>query len=180
MLKRSVSLLIVLFLFGGLSASASEIDANVVRGRPNVSIGFSALQGFGLVTTANFPLDSRISVGGSFGYSFDAGNPYLADLFMNLQFVEPTARSPFSASLVGGAWGGTSDGIWLSKNKKDAYIEPELGVALSYMFNSRMTGRFNLVFGPSLGVELGYMLLPQLEGVFAISEQVIGVKFKIF
>ena len=174
-------LLIVLFLtLFAAPCFGSLIDANVVRGKPTLSAGFSLLQGFGLVTTADFPMDGNLSLGGSLGYSFDAGNPYLMDLRMNLQFVEPSARNPICFSLVGGVWGGTSSGIWLSRNKQDFYVQPEFGVAMTYLLNSRVTWRFNFVYGPSLGLELGYKITPSLEGVFAISEQVIGIKFKVF
>lgn len=179
-MKIKILTALVILVIASSSASASLIDANVVKGKPTLSIGFSALDGFGLVSSMAFPVDSRMSIGGSFGYNFETGNPYLFDLNMNLQFVEPTAKSPFSASVIGGVWGGTSDGIWLSKRIKEAYIQPEFGVSLGLMFNSRMTGRMNLVYGPTLGVELGYLITPGIEGIFAISEQVIGVKFKIF
>jgi|GEM_PF-2551844 len=174
-----IGIALVILAAASLPASSSLIDPDVVRGRRNFSVGFSMLQGFGLVTSGHFPMDNKMALGGSFGYSFENSNPYLFDLHMNLQFVEPTARSPIAMSLVGGLWGGTSNGLWLSKHEKDLYVLPELGVAMSYMFNSRLTGRMNLVFGPSLGVELGYKFHPAIEGIFAISEQVVGVKFKI-
>jgi len=159
---------------------ASLIDANVVRGRTTFSAGFAMFQGFGFVGTANFPMDNRMSVGGSIGFSMGSPNPCLADLHMNLQFIEPSARNPLSMSLVGGVWGGTSDGIWLSKKERDFYIQPELGVTMTYLFDSRLTGRLNIVYGPTVGAEIGYKFHPSLEGIFAISEQVIGIKFRLF
>ncbi len=180
MKNASVIFMLSLFIFFlTLPASGSVIDANVVRGRISLSAGFAVLQGFGLVTTANFPIDNRMSLGGSLGYSLESPNPYLADLHMNLQFIEPSARNPLSMSVVGGIWGGTSAGLWISKKQKDFYVQPELGLTMSYLFDSYLTGRLNLVYGPSLGVEIGYKLSPWLEGIFAISEQVIGIKFRL-
>ena len=180
---KTKRILLISLLVIGLTvapAMASLIDANVVRGKPTLSAGFSIFQGFGFVGAGSFAIDQRMSVGGSLGFSFESPNPYLADLHMNFQMVEPTARNAMSLSLIGGVWGGTSDGIWLSKQKKDVYVMPELGVALSYMFDSRLTGRLNLVYGPSLGAEIGYKFNSAFEGIFAISEQVVGIKFKIF
>jgi hypothetical protein len=159
---------------------ASLIDSNIVRGKPTFSAGFSLLQGFGFVGTGSFAIDNRMAVGGSLGFSFEDPTPSLADLHMNFQIVEPSAKNAMSLSLVGGVWGGTSDGIWLSKRAHDVYVAPELGVALSYMFDSRMTGRLNLVYGPSLGAEIGYKFNSTFEGIFAISEQIVGIKFKLF
>jgi len=178
MIKKAA--LIALICLTASAACASLIDSNVVKGKGTVSAGFSLLQGFGLVTTGDFPIDNRMSVGGSFGIAFSSGNPNLMDLHMNLQFLEPTAKNALSASLIGGIWGGTSSGIWLSSHSRDFYIQPELGVGLSYIFNSRLTGRLNLVYGPTLGIELGYKFNPSIEGIFAISEQIVGIKFKVF
>lgn len=179
-IRRVLLISLFIMMLSVVPATASLIDANIMRGKPTLSAGFSIFQGFGFVGTANFAVDQRMSVGGSIGFSFESPNPYLADLYMNFQMVEPSARNAMSMSLVGGLWGGTSDGIWLSKQKKDPYIQPELGVALSYMFDSRLTGRLNLVYGPSLGAEIGYKFNSAFEGIFAISEQVVGLKFKIF
>ena len=174
------SILAICLILASVPSFASVIDPNVIRGRASVSAGISIIQGFGLVLTGNMPVDNRMSLGGSFGFSLEESNPYLMDIHMNLQFMEPTARNPVSMSLVGGVWGGTSDGIWLSKKETEGYIQPEIGIAMSYMFNSVLTGRANIVYGPSLGIELGYKITPALEGIFALSEQVVGIKFKVF
>jgi hypothetical protein len=179
MIKKLACAALIL-VFSTLSAGASVIDANVVKGRHTFSGGFSLLQGFGLVATGDFALDNRMAVGGSVGYSFDGANAYLGDMHLNFQFVEPTSQTPLSMSLVGGLWGGTSNGLWLSKYSCPFYIQPEIGLAMSYMFDSRFTGRIDLVYGPSLGIELGYKIMPNLEAVFAVSEQVIGLKFRLF
>jgi hypothetical protein len=181
MKKYLLIFITVLIVFSiALPAGASLIESSVVRKRSSMSIGFSMLQGPGVVATGNFPIDNKMSLGGSFGFSLETPNPYLMDLYMNLQFIEPSARNPLSMSLVGGIWGGTSDGIWLSKKEREVYVQPELGVTISYMFDSRMTGRLNLVYGPTLGAEIGYKIFPKLEGIFAISAQVIGLKFRVF
>ncbi len=175
---KKIAAFLIVFLVLSAPAFASLTDANVVKGHPSFSAGFSILQGFGFVGTASFPIDGRMELGSSIGYSFDSPNPYLADLHMNFQFTEPSAKSPLCFSLVGGVWGGTSSGIWLSKQSREFYIQPELGVCMTYLVDSRLTWRFNFVYGPSLGLELGYKITPALEGVFAISEQVIGIKFR--
>jgi len=170
-----ISLIILALCAGG--ANAALIESNTWKGRNVVSVGMSLFGGTGIVSSLDIGIDSKMSVGGSVGVCFENDNPYLADFHLSYQFIEPTYRDPLAMSFVGGLWGGTSDGIWVHKQKKDLYIMPELGITMSYPLANRVRGRLNLVYGPSLGIEVGFLIHPRFEAIVAISQQVLGVKF---
>ncbi len=176
-MKKYLIITIIALLLGAGAAHAGLIESNVWKGRNVVSVGMSLFGGLGVVSSLDVGIDSRMSLGGSIGVCLEDQNPYLADLHLNFQFIEPTYRDPLAMSFVGGVWGGTSTGIWVNKNEKDFYIMPELGITMSYPLANKVRGRLNLVYGPSLGAEVGFLIHPKLEAIFAISQQVVGIKF---
>jgi len=176
-MKKYLVIVPLILVLGVTSVSASLIESNVWRGRNTVTAGMSLFGGFGIVSSLDYAIDNQMALGGSVGVCLSDENPYLVDFHMNYQFIKPTRRDPLAISFVGGVWGGTSSGIWVNKNKKDLYIMPEIGVTISYPLEERITGRLNLVYGPSLGAEVGFKFHPKLEGIFAVSQQAVGIKF---
>ena len=176
-MKKHLLIALLILILGATSASAALIESNVWRGRDVVSLGMSLFGGTGVVSSLDIAIDKQMSFGGSVAVCFENENPYLADFHLNYQFIRPTYRNAMAMSFVGGVWGGTSEGIWVNKNKKDLYIMPELGITITYPLANRVNGRLNLVYGPSFGAEVGFLLHPKLEAVVAVSQQVLGIKF---
>ena len=150
-------------------------DADI---RPHVNTG-----GFGMITgvygRADFGLDERSAVGGYFGTDpndlyfggFDSGdhrfssNTLVGGHYM-YQFVEGGEREPNVAGIFGAF-------------ANRAGVRPELGVALSYPFDARWTGRANVVYGPSWGFEMAYRFNQTVEGTVGITGMgLLGVGFR--
>jgi hypothetical protein len=139
--------------------------------------------GFGMVSgaygQADFALSDRSAVGGYFGV--DPNNLYFGDYnhgdatFDNdvvvgghymYQFLEGTHRDPSISGILGAF-------------ANRAGLRPEFGLALSYPFDARWTGRANVVYGPSWGLEMGYRFSPQVEGTFGITGMgLVGLGFR--
>jgi hypothetical protein len=50
-----------------------------------------------------------------------------------------------------------------------AGLRPEVGLAVSYPFADRWTGRLNAVYGPSWGLEFGYHFTRNVQGTFGVT-----------
>lgn len=172
LLKASAIVLGVLSL--SLPAVASTMPkADFQPGHNNLGLGI----GQGLSASLDFPLNSKVSLGGSLGYLpgplssvFDVRGLY--------KFVP------------GGSHQVTIDGI-LGVVGYSAYpgltypFGLEVGVGLAYPFTSKFTGRLNLLvpynggfnqtyyegtfFGPAGGIELGYHFNPRFEGTIGLN-----------
>ena len=157
------------------AAQATIPDADI---REGVNRG-----GFGMISgaygQADFSITGHSAMGGYFG--IDPNDIYFADYGRGddafdgdvvvgghymYQFVEGTASEP-SVSGVFGAFANRSG------------LRPEFGVALSYPFDPKWTGRANLVYGPSWGFEFAYRFSPTVEGTFGITGMgLVGIGFR--
>lgn len=163
------------FLVWPSPARAVIPDADIVAGVNRG--GFGAVSG--VYGQADFPLSERSALGGSFGFDhndlyfgdFNAGDATFKDDFVMdghymVQFVEGTRRTPSVAGIFG-----------LFANR--AGLRPEVGIGLSHPFDSRWTGRANLVYGPAWGFEVGYRFNRSVEGTFGITGLgVLGLGFR--
>jgi hypothetical protein len=156
-------------------AGASIPDANI---RANVNRG-----GFGVLSgaygQADFALNEHSAVGGYFGV--DPNDVYFGDYAGSdrtfhddfvvgghymYQFLEGTRQDPSIAGIFGAF-------------ANRAGLRPELGIAVSYPFDAKWTGRANIVYGPSWGFEMGYRFSPTVEGTFGITGMgVVGLGFR--
>jgi hypothetical protein len=158
------------------AASQAAIPDADIRARVN-SAGFGMISG--VYGRADFALDGRSAVGMYLGT--DPNDLYFADYgygdnrfhsnaiagghFM-YQFVEGARNEPNVAGIFGAF-----------ANRHGA--RPELGVALSYPFDARWTGRANIVYGPSWGFEMAYRFTPTVEGTFGVTGMgLIGLGFR--
>lgn len=174
---RGCTILLLAALLGGLASTAratipdADIRAGVNRG------GFGMISG--VYGQADFSLTGHSAIGGYFGV--DPNNLYFGDYgpgdatfnddfvvgghFM-YQFLEGTHSDP-SISGIFGAFANR------------AGLRPEVGIALSYPFDAKWTGRANIVYGPSWGLEMGYRFSPTLEGTFGITGMgLVGLGFR--
>lgn len=155
-------------------ANASIPDADI---RAHVNQG-----GIGMISGvyghADFGLSDREAIGAYVGtdpndlYFNDYGpgdnefdsNAIVGGHFM-YQFVETEKNTPN----VAGIFGAFAD---------RAGVRPELGVALSYPFSERWTGRANVVYGPSWGFEAAYRFNQQVEGTIGVTGMgMLGIGF---
>ncbi|HEY7727661.1 MAG TPA: hypothetical protein VID50_04345 [Candidatus Eisenbacteria bacterium] len=157
------------------AARAAIPDADI---RAEVNRG-----GFGIISgaygQADFALTEQSAVGGYFG--LDPNDLYFGDYRRSddtfeddfvlgghymYQFLEGTAKDPS----IGGIFGAFAN---------RAGLRPEIGIALSYRFDPKWTGRANIVYGPSWGFEMGYRFSPSLEGTFGITGMgIVGLGFR--
>jgi hypothetical protein len=174
-LLAAALLLAALALLAPALSQASIPDADI---QPHVNQG-----GFGMITgvygRADFGLDERSAIGGYFGTDpndvyfndFGAGDHrFSSDALVGghymYQFVEGGVNEPNVAGIFG-AFANRSG------------LRPELGVALSYPFDARWTGRANVVYGPSWGFEMAYRFNPTVEGTIGVTGLgLIGVGFR--
>ena len=174
-ISTMLALIVAALFLAAPMATATIPDANIHSG---VNQG-----GFGVITgaygQADFSVSGKSAVGAYFGvdpndvfysdynrgdHRFDsdviAGGHYM------YQFVEGTSRDPSVAGIFGAF-------------ANRAGVRPEIGIALSYQFDARWTGRANFVYGPSWGFEMGYHFNPQVEGTFGITGMgLVGLKFR--
>jgi hypothetical protein len=166
---RALAALLVGFILGAATparqAWASIPDAGIQAQVSNGGVGvFNGA--FGRV---DFGMSDRSAVGGYVGVDandvyfahFDRGdNHFNSDALVGghymYQFVEGVEGNPNVAGIFGAF-------------ANRAGLRPELGLALSYPFADRWTGRLNAVYGPSWGLEFGYHFTPQVEGTFGIT-----------
>lgn len=169
---------LLLWALALLAPAASEAvipDADI-RTRMNRA-GFGMISG--VYGQADFALDGRSAVGAYFGtdpndlYFADYGygdhrfhsNAVVGGHYM-YQFVEGGRNEPNVAGIFGAF-----------ANRRGA--RPEVGVALSYPFDARWTGRANFVYGPSWGFEMAYRFTPAVEGTFGITGMgLVGLGFR--
>lgn len=168
-------MLAAVVLFAPAVAHATIPDADI---QPRVNQG-----GVGMISgvygRADFGLTERSAVGGYFGTDpndlyfgdFDRGdnqfdsNTLVGGHYM-YQFVEGGENEPNVAGIFGAF-----------ANRHG--VRPELGVALSYPFDARWTGRANVVYGPSWGFEMAYRFNRSVEGTVGITGMgLIGVGFR--
>lgn len=173
-MRRSSILLLAL---GALASAAhatipdADIRAQVNRG------GFGVISG--AYGQADFALTGHSAVGAYFG--LDPNDLYFGDYRRRdntfhddfvlgghymYQFLEGTRNDP-SISGIFGAFANR------------AGLRPEVGIALSYPFDAKWTGRANIVYGPSWGFEMGYRFTPTVEGTFGITGMgLVGLGFR--
>jgi len=132
--------------------------------------------GIGPTISVDFKLSPQMSLGASFGSPFYRGKFFgfeggRYDIRLLYKFVQ---EGKFSLS---GLIGAAGDPVFNGENKY-SLAGMEIGVALSYEFTSKLTGRLNLVSGlplmswndslgylaPAAGIELGYKFTPTIEG----------------
>jgi len=149
----------------------ADIRAGVNRG------GFGVISG--VYGQADFPMTGHSAIGGYFGIDpndlyfgdYGRGDDTFNDNFVvgghfMYQFLEGTRSDP-SISGIFGAFANR------------AGLRPEVGIALSYPFDAKWTGRANIVYGPSWGFEMGYRFTPALEGTFGITGMgLVGLGFR--
>ena len=162
-------------LFWTAPARAVIPDADIVSGQNRG--GFGAISG--VYGQMDVPLSERSALGGYFGLDhnnvyfgdFKAGDDtFHDDLLVGGHYMVQLAEGTRSAPSVAGILG-------LFANR--AGLKPEIGVGLSYPFDSRWTGRANLVYGPSWGFEVGYRFNPSMEGTFGITGLgLVGLGFR--
>ena len=156
-------------------AGATIPDANIVSGVNRG--GFGVFEG--IYGQADFSISERSALGGYFG--FDDNNLYFDDFgpgddtfdddlvlggHYMYQFVEGNRSDPSIAGVFGAF-------------ANRAGLRPEFGIAISHDFDSRWTGRANLIYGPSWGFEVGYRFTRTVEGTFGITGLgAIGIGFR--
>jgi hypothetical protein len=146
-------------------AHASIPDADIRRGLDEA--GFGVFDGaYGRV---DLGISERSAVGGYVGV--DANDVYFAD------FNERDRRFR-SDTLVGGHYmyqfvegvdGNPSVAGVFGAFANRAGLRPEVGLAVSYPFADRWTGRLNAVYGPSWGLEFGYHFTRNVQGTFGVT-----------
>ncbi len=174
-LSTMLMLIAVALFIAAPMAYATIPDANIQAG---VNQG-----GFGVISgaygQADFSLSGKSAVGAYFGVDpndvFFAGynnrdNNFGSDVVVGghymYQFVEGTSKDPSVAGIFGAF-------------ANRAGLRPEIGIAFSYPFDARWTGRANVVYGPSWGFEMGYHFNRQVEGTFGVTGMgVVGLKFR--
>jgi hypothetical protein len=170
-----LALVAAVALAGAPRAKATIPDANIVSGLNRG--GFGVFEG--VYGQADFSISERSAVGGYFGLDdnnlyFDEFGPgddtFDDDLVLGghymYQFVEGNRSDPHVAGIFGAF-------------ANRAGLRPEFGIAVSYDFDSKWTGRANLVYGPSWGFEVGYRFTPTVEGTFGITGLgAIGLGFR--
>jgi hypothetical protein len=163
---RSTILLAALALCAVAPAAQATIPDADIRAGINRG-GFGMFEG--AYGQADFALSGSSAVGGYIG--FDPNDIYYSDYTYSddtfdedlvvgghymYQFLEGTSSEPSIAGIFG-----------MFANR--AGLRPEFGLALSYPFDAKWTGRANLVYGPSWGFEFGYRFSPAVEGTFGIT-----------
>ena len=140
-------------------------DANLAANANTLGFGvFSGAwgrAGFGMSDRSAIGMYAGVDPNDVYFADFDRGdNRFDSDVLVGghylYQFVEGVEGNP-SVSGIFGAFANR------------AGLRPELGLALSYPFADRWTGRVNAVYGPSWGLEVGYHFSPQIEGTFGVT-----------
>ena len=174
-LSTMLTLIAVALFVAAPMAYATIPDANIQSGVNQG--GFALIEG--AYGQADFSLSGKSAVGAYFGVDPDdvyfgdytsGDDKFDSDVVIGghymYQFVEGTSREPSVAGIFGAF-------------ANRAGLAPEIGIAFSYPFDARWTGRANVAYGPSWGFEMGYHFNSQVEGTFGVTGMgLVGLKFR--